>query len=144
MLTEVSGNMGTIDNTRRIIREDYDAEYHDLIDRLGFVLNTFMEQTVQQVNGNLDETNLKADIVTVKMTVNASGVPVGNNLIRSEVLRPDGTTVIKATNKADGTVFPTSRPHISFTTLHPSRCKPPVMNNQSPTTRIDRTSVGNA
>ena len=47
--------MGTIDNTRRIIREDYDSKYHDLIDKLGYVLNTFMEQTIQQVNGNLDE-----------------------------------------------------------------------------------------
>ena len=108
--------MGTIDNTRRIIREDYDSKYHDLIDRLGFVLNTFMEQTVRQVNGNLDETNLKADIITIKMTVNASGVPIGNNLIKSDVLRPSGTTVINTLNKTDGTVFPTSRPHISFTT----------------------------
>ena len=108
--------MGTIDNTRRIVREDYDSEYHELIDRLGFVLNSFMEQTVRQVNGNLDETNLKADIVTIKMKVNASGVPIGNNLIKSGVLRPKGTTVINTFNKTNSNVFPTSRPHISFTT----------------------------
>ena len=55
------------------------------------------------------------------MTVDASGVPVGNNLIKSDVLRPDGTTVIAATNKTDGTVFPTSQPFITFTTGTNSR-----------------------
>ena len=108
--------MARIDNTRRIIREDYDKEYHGLIDRLGFVLNSFMEQTVRQVNGNLDASNLRADIITVKITVNASGVPIGNNLFKSEVIRPIGTTVISAANKTNGNVFPTSHPFITFTT----------------------------
>ena len=113
--------MGRIDNTRRIVREDYDDEYHALIDKLAFVLNAFMEQTVRQVNGNLDATNLKADLITIKMTVDCAGVPVGNNLIKSEVLRPLGTTVISATNKTTGGVFPTSHPFISFTTGTNSR-----------------------
>ena len=113
--------MGRIDNTRRIVREDYDEEYHALIDKLAFVLNAFMEQTVRQVNGNLDATNLKADLITIKMTVDSNGVPDGNNLIKSEVLRPSGTTVIRATNKTDGNVFPTSHPFISFTTGTNSR-----------------------
>ena len=107
--------MARIDNTRRIVREDYDKEYHGLIDRLGFILNSFMEQTVRQVNGNLDESNLKADIITIKITVDACGVPIGNNLIKSDVIRPIGTTVISATNKTDGNVFPTTHPFITFT-----------------------------
>ena len=107
--------MARIDNTRRIVREDYDKEYHGLIDRLGFILNSFMEQTVRQVNGNLDESNLKADIITIKITVNSCGVPIGNNLIKSDVIRPIGTTVISATNKTDGNVFPTTHPFITFT-----------------------------
>ena len=107
--------MARIDNTRRIVREDYDKEYHGLIDRLGFILNSFMEQTVRQVNVNLDESNLKADIITIKITVNSCGVPIGNNLIKSDVIRPIGTTVISATNKTDGNVFPTTHPFITFT-----------------------------
>ena len=113
--------MAKIDNTRRIVREDYEAKYHDLIDRLGFVLNSFMEQTVRQVNGNLDAENLKADIITVKLTVDACGIPVGNNLIKSDVIRASGTNVISAINKTDGDVFPTSHPFISFTTGTNSR-----------------------
>ena len=108
--------MARIDNTRRIVREDYESKDHALIDKLGFVLNTFMEQTVRQVNGNLDAENLKADVITVKMTVDVLGVPVGNNLIKSEVIRAIGTTIISATNKTNGNVFPTSQPFISFTT----------------------------
>ena len=108
--------MGKIDNTRRIVREDYESKDHALIDKLGFVLNSFMEQTVRQVNGNLDSENFKSSVITVKLTVDSSGVPKGNNLIKSDVIRPIGTTVKSATNKTDGNVFPTSHPFITFTT----------------------------
>lgn len=107
--------MGKINNTKRIVREDFDSEYHSLIDKLAYVLNTFMEQTVRQVNGNLDSTNLSSDIITAKMTVDANGTPIGNNLIKSSVSRPVGVSVLNHTNKTNGNVFPTSHPSISFT-----------------------------
>lgn len=113
--------MARIDNTRRIVREDYEKEYHALIDKLGFVLNSFMEQTVRQVNGNLDNDNLKSDIINISFKVDAAGLPIGNNLIKSEVTRPIGATVLSAINTTDGTVYPTSHPFITFTTGTNSR-----------------------
>lgn len=108
--------MGRLDNTRRIVKEDYDNKYDDLIDKLAFVLNSFMEQTVNEVNGNLDQTNLKSDIITITMTVDANGLPIGNNLIKSTVIRPTGTTVINSINVTNGNVYPTSQPYITFST----------------------------
>lgn len=108
--------MAWIDNIRRIVKEDFDPKYHDLIDRLAYVLNTFMDQTVSQVNGNLDIENLSADIVTVNMIVNTDGVPIGNNLIKSTVSRPTGTTVKRAINLTDSTEYAESQPFISYTT----------------------------
>ena len=107
--------MGKLDNTRRIIKEDYDQKDHDLIGKLGYVLNSFMEQAVTQLNGNIDIANLKADIITVSMKVDASGIPIGNNLIKSDITHVTGTTVIRALNKTSDTTYPTDQPFISWT-----------------------------
>ena len=108
--------MARINKIKRILRGDFKSEYHPLIDRLGYVLNSFMQEVETQINGNLDIENLASDVITFKIKVDGSGVPVGNNLVKSTVLRPSGTTVISATNNDDIDVFPTSHPFISFTT----------------------------
>ena len=107
--------MGKLDNIRRILREDYEKKYHGMIDRLAFTLNRFMDQVAEQMNGNIDFANLDQDIVTFTITVNASGVPVGNNLFRINQANAVGFDVISAINKSDSTLFPTSAPFISFT-----------------------------
>ena len=61
--------MAKLSNIKRIIKEDFEKEYHKLIDRLGYILNTFMEESSAQINGNLDYTNLNQDRVIVKMTI---------------------------------------------------------------------------
>jgi hypothetical protein len=108
--------MARINRIKRILRGDFKSEFHPLIDRLGYVLNSFMQEVETQINGNLDIDNLASDVITFKIKVDGTGVPVGNNLVKSTVLRPSGTTVISATNEDDGDAFPTSQPFISFTT----------------------------
>ena len=108
--------MAKLDNVKRVVKEDYEAKYHGLIDKLAFVLNSFMEQVTNEVNGNLDFANLKQDAVTVKFTVNASGVPDGSGLLRTAVASPTGFQVIKVVNVDNPTtVFATTQPFISFT-----------------------------
>lgn len=106
--------MARLDNIKRILRDDFESKYGDLIDRLAFVLNRFMEQVVREVNGNLDFTNLAEELQSYKVTVNASGVPIGNDLVRSSINNPSGLVVIKASNLTSITTFPTSAPWISF------------------------------
>ena len=107
--------MAKIDNVRRIIKEDFAKEYHQLIDRLAYVVNTFMEQVQQQVNGNLDFTNLNQDIVKVRLTLDNTGLPKNNQKIRTDLINPQGLIVVKARNLTDSTIFPTTAPFISFT-----------------------------
>ena len=107
--------MGRLDNIKRIIKEDFAPEYHDMIGRLAYILNSFMEQVEGEVNGNLDQDNLASDVVEYTVTVDSNGFPVGNNLVRSNVSRAKGTTVIKATNLTNTGVYPEGQPHISFT-----------------------------
>ena len=108
--------MALLDNVKRIVKEDYEVKYHGLIDKLAFVLNSHMEQVTGQINGNLDCANLKQDSVVVKFTVNSSGVPIGNNLLKTALSNPKGFRVRRAVSVDNPTtVFPTSQPFISYT-----------------------------
>lgn len=104
--------MGRLDNVRRILREDFDKEYQDMIDKLAYTLNSFMDQVVAQVNGNIDFTNLNQELVTFTMTVDANGTPVGNNLFKVSQTGIAGFIVINAVNKTDSTSYPTHTPMI--------------------------------
>ncbi len=107
--------MANLDNVRRIIKEDYDKKYHDLINQLGFVLNTFMEQTTTEFNGNVDFCNLAQDKITFNMKVDSAGTPVGNDLFRSTVISPSGTHVINAVDTTSSSAFVINQPFITFT-----------------------------
>ena len=107
--------MAKLDNVKRIVKEDYDNKYHGLIDKLAFVLNSFMEQVTAQLNGNLDFSNLNRNLVTFKITVDSTGAPKGDGLVRTDVLGVKGATIIKATNKTTTSLFPTTQPFLSFT-----------------------------
>ena len=103
--------MGRLDNVRRIIREDFDNEYNTLIGKLSFVLNTFMEQVVAQMNGNIDFTNLNQEILTYRVKVNDDFEPIGNNLLKTDILSSRGISVINITT-SDTDVIPL--PFISY------------------------------
>lgn len=107
--------MAQLDNIRRILKEDYPKKYHDIIDKLAFTLNRFMDQVVGTVNGNIDFDNLNQGVTQFSMTVDSSGTPVGNNLFKIEQTNVAGFIVISAINKTNGAVFPTSTPFISAT-----------------------------
>ena len=106
--------MGRIRNTRRLLKEDFDKEYRDLIDKLAYVENAFRDDVLNQVNGNLDFDNVKCDLVTFTVTVNGSGVPQGNTKFKSKVLAPAGLTVVSIRNLDDPSTagYPTSHPWI--------------------------------
>lgn len=91
--------MARLDNVKRIIKEDYDQKYHDIISKLSFTLNSFMEQVVNQVNGNLDFTNLKQEVIDYKVTVGASGVPTTGNQIRIGFPKASGVQAIAYANE---------------------------------------------
>jgi hypothetical protein len=107
--------MPQLDNIRRILKEDYPKKYHDVIDKLAFTLNRFMDQVVGTMNGNIDFDNLNQEVTTFSMTVDSSGTPVGNNLFKVTQTNVAGFIVISAVNRTDGSLFPTSTPFISAT-----------------------------
>lgn len=105
--------MSKIDNVRRIVVEDYEEEFRPLIEKLSFILNRFMDQTVLQINGNIDVDNLKVDRLTFKTKL-TGGSPDTDLQVKTKIKKPAGTWVIRALNKTTGTNYPTTAPFISY------------------------------
>ena len=108
--------MGKLDNVRRVVKEDYDEKYHDLIDKLAFVLNSFMEQVVGEMNGSLDFENLAQELITFKITVDSSGVPTENEQVRVNITNPKGFLVVNTVDVDNTDLFVTTHPSIKFAT----------------------------
>ena len=103
-----------LDNIKRILVEDFNQKDREMIERLSYVINAFMEQVVDLSDRQVDLTNLKDDIVTFKIEVDANGLPVGNDKFKSRVVRPIGLSVINVSSD-ENVVMPIATPLIEFT-----------------------------
>lgn len=106
--------MSQISGVKRIVAEDYAKEYQQLVSRLGYILNGFMDETVDIINGGLNFDNLAFNLVTFDITVDDAGKPTLNNKVNVNSVNPGGFSVIKALNLTNNSIFPTSQPFISF------------------------------
>lgn len=107
--------MSKLPNTKRIISEDFPEEAKTVVDKLAFILNKFMQDVVSIVNGNLDFDNFKHEKVSFELTVNSSGTPVGNDIIRNSMSDSVvGIDVIRAVNTKTSSNYPTSTPFINY------------------------------
>lgn len=107
--------MGLLNTIKRVVVEDFDSKDRETIGKLAYIINFFMENVVRQFNGNIDFDNLNQDLTTFKITVDASGIPIGNNLIKTTVNNASGAIVINATNNTNIGTFPSSAPAVITT-----------------------------
>lgn len=106
--------MSKISGVKRIVAEDYAKEYQQLVSRLGYILNGFMDESVDIINGGLNFDNLAFNLVTFDITVDADGKPIINNKVNINKTNPTGFNVIRAINLNNTAVYPISQPFISF------------------------------
>jgi len=109
-----------IDNVRRIIVEDFKRDDQDTVAKLAGVLNHFMEQVTEVMTQRVDFQNLNQEIVTIKVTVDGSGVPTLTTKFSSSLNRAQGAVVINARNLTTATNTPTGTPFMTFTPLSAS------------------------
>lgn len=106
--------MARLTNVQRIIIEDFQEEDRETVSKLANILNYFMTQVTDTVNGRLDYENINKQAVTVDVTVDASGKPIQTtNFSAQQGLL--GASVIRAQNLTNSAVFPTGQPFVSFT-----------------------------
>jgi hypothetical protein len=106
--------MAKLPSVKRLVAEDYPEDVRDLIGRLGFILNGFMDDVTYTVNGNLDYDNLTQKLVTFEITMGANGKPV-NAQVNVGKASVRGISVIKVVNKTNASAFPSTCPFISYT-----------------------------
>jgi hypothetical protein len=91
-----------LSNVRRIIVEDFPKEDRATVAKLAEVLNVFMDEVNELSQGNIDFDNLNRSKVTVDITVDASGAPVGVSQINTLLSSYSGNKVINVQSLSGG------------------------------------------
>jgi len=108
--------MSRINNVQRILPEDFPEESRDTVSKLASILNYFMTQTTDIVNGRLDYDNINKEIITFDITVDSNGNPIQTtNFTATSGLI--GGVVLNAQNLTNTATYPNSQPFVSFARL---------------------------
>lgn len=108
--------MAKINNYRRISLGDFAGNPDEAIRILSEILNPFMREVTDEINGGLDFDNLAQNILKLDVTVDANGKPVSNQ-INTGVVNPQGFQVIRAINNTDASATMDGQPFITYSPL---------------------------
>lgn len=106
--------MAKLDSPKRIIKEDFEEDYQEMIDKLAFIQNTFNEQVYQAFNKSINNDNLSREFVTITVE-NGGGnlkMPTQFKIGLSKII---GMNTIRAENLTNLAVYPTSIPFLTWT-----------------------------
>lgn len=104
--------MAKIPNYRRISTGDFSAENSQDMNQLAEILNPFMRDVTDVINGQIDFENLSQNIIQFEATVDSNGVPV-NKQVNIGTPNFNGFNVINARNITNPNTYPTGQPFIS-------------------------------
>lgn len=106
--------MGKLTNVKRLIKEDFDQKYYDLIERIAYSLNPLIDQLVESFDKGLTIENLSREISTFRIENDTAGklkIPVQVKTILAGV---KGITVINAVNVTNPATDPLATPWITW------------------------------
>jgi hypothetical protein len=107
--------MAKVNNIKRLTKEGFDEEYHQLVDTLSYSLNPLIDQIVNAFNKNINFDNINQELVSIEATVNASGVPKSELNIKSALkTRINGCVVVNIVNLTNSTALLTGSPFINY------------------------------
>lgn len=108
--------MGQVPNIKRIRVEDFDQKYQSLIEKLAYSLNTFMDDTIELLDGRLDFENIQQEVINVIIKTDGSGNLLENPTVRTTLNSAViGATCIRALNNNDPGSYVVGTPWIDFT-----------------------------
>jgi hypothetical protein len=107
--------LGRIPDIKRLRQEDFGPEDQALIGKLAYSLNTFMDQVISVLNGNVDFLNLNQEIKDVTVELDGSGnIAKAVNINTALTTKVAGIVCIRADNLDDSSVTPTGQPFMTF------------------------------
>lgn len=109
--------MPKLSDIRRIIPEDVDEEAtpKEVVETVAGSYNEFADEIYQVINGQLDFDNLARSKVSVDITFDPTGKPVGNVSIVSNLSSVSMVHVGKVQNVTNSAVKFTQAPYIDWT-----------------------------
>jgi len=108
--------MGRLPDHKRITVEEFPPKDQNLVRKLAYPINSFIEQTRNLFNKNIDFLNLNQEIVTLSVSVDANGLPIVDTKFKSNLRKKvQGVICIRAFNINTPTTFVVATPFISFT-----------------------------
>jgi hypothetical protein len=92
--------MAKFTTLKRIVIEDFDKDNHDLINKLGFILNPIIDQLILSFNNRITfEENLNVEIRTLEAEVDEDGIPINDIVYVSNLHnRVQGMLVLRTFN----------------------------------------------
>lgn len=98
--------MAKINQSKRLIKEDFESQYQNLIEKLGYALNPVIEQLVLSYSKNITfQENLNSEVKSVDIEVDGDGFPkVPVQFTSSLANKLQGIVVLRSfylDNKAD-------------------------------------------
>lgn len=103
-----------VNDFKRLAEEDFPQESREVVRKIAFAVNPYLEQIKTALDKNIDFDNLNQALITFKVQVDASGIPKGLLQVKSPLkTNIQGIQVIRADNLTDS-VFLTGSPFITF------------------------------
>lgn len=100
---------------KRIAKEDFPQEYHDLIDKIAFPLNSHMEQVRNLFNKNIDFNNLARELIPLRVQTGDTSAPLAKLTFKSNLNNKiRGLNVISASVVTPVGTYLNTAPFISF------------------------------
>ena len=104
-----------LNNIKRIRSEDFSQDDYELVSKLSFALNPFLEQISTIFNKNIDFDNLNQEVINLTVEVDANGSPKTQTQIKSNLKsKVRGMVCIRAQNLENDGTYPTNTPFITF------------------------------
>lgn len=112
--------MARVPDIKRIRKEDFPEEMQDTVGKLGYAINTFMDQVISLFSNNIDFQNLSQQVSEFIIETDGSGdvinpPKVSVNLGGRKVI---GAYCIAADNLNDSSATPAYQPFIGFTIIN--------------------------
>lgn len=109
--------MPKLSDIRRIIPEDVDNKStpSEIIETVAGSYNEFADEIYQVINGQLDFDNLARAKISLDISFDSSGKPVGNSTISSNLNYVSMVNIGKAQNITNSAVKFTQAPYIDWT-----------------------------
>lgn len=103
-----------LSNIKRLLKEDFPKDQQDLIDKLAYVLNPFLDQVSAAFNKQISIENMTREIITITVSNATGGAIQLGTQFKSSFTKVSGINVIKSQNITNTIAYPTSAVGLSW------------------------------